>query len=79
MSDRLCTVGHLCNLSVSRWGCKNMATQEAEVSLQGKRETFPGYKTLEMGSLNRLLNSFHLLEEMTQEQHILSILLGYHR
>lgn len=47
-----------------------MATQENEVSLQGKRETFQGHKTLKMGGLDRSLNSFHLLEEMTQEQHL---------
>ena len=47
-----------------------MVTQESEASLQGKRETFQGYQTLKMGGLERLLNSFHLLEEMTQEQPI---------
>jgi len=47
-----------------------MVTEETEASLQGERETFQGCPTLRMGGLGRLLNSFHLLEEMTQEQQI---------
>lgn len=47
-----------------------MVTQETEASLQGKRETSQGSPALRMGGLGGLLNSFHLLEEMTQEQQI---------